>query len=117
MSADAPFIAQIRLYQDWLREARGLAFDSYDALWRWSVTDLDAFWQSMSDYAGVQSPTPHTAVLADARMPGATWFPGAQVNYTRELLRHADAAHARPACWRSSATTSSAKCARSRGPS
>jgi len=90
----APNTPQIRLYQDWLRDQRGLSFDTYDALWRWSVTDLDAFWQSIWDYMGMQSPTPHTAVLAEARMPGATWFPGAQVNYAREVLRHADAAHA-----------------------
>ncbi|CAN7156686.1 acetoacetate--CoA ligase [Variovorax paradoxus] len=90
----APNIPQIRLYQDWLREQRGLSFDTYDALWRWSVTDLDAFWQSIWDYMGIVSPTPHTAVLADDRMPGATWFPGAEVNYAREVLRHADAAHA-----------------------
>jgi len=90
----APNIPQIRLYQDWLRETRGLAFDSYDALWRWSVTDLDAFWQSIWDYARIESPTPHTAVLAESHMPGARWFPGAQVNYAREVLRHVDAAHA-----------------------
>ena len=90
----APNIPQIRLYQNWLRDERGLSFDSYDALWRWSVTDLDAFWQSIWDYAKLQSPTPHTAVLADGRMPGARWFPGAQLNYANEVLRHADAAHA-----------------------
>ncbi|WP_208507561.1 acetoacetate--CoA ligase [Variovorax paradoxus] len=90
----APNIPQIRLYQDWLRETRGLAFDNYDALWRWSVTELDAFWQSIWDYARIESPTPHTAVLAESRMPGARWFPGAQVNYAREVLRHVDAAHA-----------------------
>jgi acetoacetyl-CoA synthetase len=90
----APNIPQIRLYQDWLRETRGLAFDHYDALWRWSVTELDAFWQSIWDYARIESPTPHTAVLAESRMPLARWFPGAQVNYAREVLRHADAAHA-----------------------
>ncbi|MDH6592160.1 acetoacetyl-CoA synthetase [Variovorax sp. TBS-050B] len=90
----APNIPQIRLYQDWLRDNRGLSFDSYDALWRWSVTELDAFWQSIWDYMGMRSPTPHTAVLAEARMPGAKWFPGAQVNYVREVLRHAEAAHA-----------------------
>ncbi|HEX7865247.1 MAG TPA: acetoacetate--CoA ligase [Variovorax sp.] len=90
----APNIPQIRLYRDWLRETRGLAFDSYDALWRWSVTELDAFWQSIWDYARIESPTPHTAVLAESRMPGARWFPGAQVNYAREVLRHVDAAHA-----------------------
>lgn len=90
----APNIPQIRLYQNWLRETRGLSFDSYDALWRWSTTELDAFWQSIWDYAGLRSPTPHTAVLAQPRMPTARWFPGAQVNYAREVLRHADAAHA-----------------------
>ena len=94
MSTATPNIPQIRLYQDWLRDTRGLAFDSYDALWRWSVSDLDAFWQSIWDYMGMHSPTPHSAVLADARMPGASWFPGAQVNYAREVLRHVDAAHA-----------------------
>ncbi|MEO8081544.1 MAG: acetoacetate--CoA ligase, partial [Caldimonas sp.] len=90
----APFVPRLRLYQDHLRDRRGLAFDSYEALWRWSVDDLDAFWQSIWEFVGVQSPTPHSAVLADARMPGAVWFPGAEVNYAREALRHADAAHA-----------------------
>ena len=86
--------SRIRRYQDWLADERGLRFDTYDALWRWSVTDLDGFWQSIWDHAGLQSPTPHRAVLAERRMPGAVWFPGAQVNYAHEVLRHADAAHA-----------------------
>ena len=89
-----PYIPQIRRYQNWLRDQRGLQFDSYDALWRWSTTELDAFWQSVWDYFDIQSPTPHTAVLAKNTMPGAQWFPGAQVNYARQVLRHVDAAHA-----------------------
>jgi len=93
-STTAPFVPQIRLYQDWLQSRHGLRFDNYDALWRWSISDLDTFWQSLWDYYELQSPTPHTAVLAQRRMPGARWFPGAQVNYARQALRHADAAHA-----------------------
>ena len=69
------FIPQIRLYQNWLRDQRGLVFDDYDALWRWSVTDLDAFWQSIWDYTDLQSPTPHSAVLARNTMPGASGSP------------------------------------------
>jgi acetoacetyl-CoA synthetase len=87
-------VPQIRLYQDWLKRTRGLSFDSYDALWRWSVTDLDAFWASVWEYGGMQSPTPYSAVLAEERMPGARWFPGAQVNYAHQVFRHVDAAHA-----------------------
>ena len=89
-----PFVPQIRLYQNWLRSARGLEFSDYGALWRWSVTDLNAFWQSLWDYFDLQSPTPHSAALARNVMPGAEWFAGAQVNYTQQVLRHVDAAHA-----------------------
>ena len=70
-NSTAPFTAQIRLYQDWLRDQRGLNFDSYDALWRWSTTDLDAFWQSIWDYFDMQSPTARSAALARNAMPGA----------------------------------------------
>ncbi len=90
----APHRPQIRLYQEWLQASRGLSFDSYDALWQWSVTDLDAFWQSIWDYFDLQSPTPHSAVLAVNAMPGAQWFTGAQVNYARQVFRHVDAAAA-----------------------
>ncbi len=89
-----PNIAQIRLYQDWLARERGLRFETYDALWQWSVTELDAFWQSIWDYFEIQSPTPHSAALADDRMPQAKWFPGAQVNYAAQVLRHASDSHA-----------------------
>lgn len=90
----APYVPQIRLYQQWLAEHRGLRFDSYDALWQWSITELDAFWQSIWDYFDLQSPTPHTAVLAQNVMPGARWFSGAQANYAQQVMRHVQPAHA-----------------------
>ena len=89
----APHVPQIRLYQQWLAEHRGLRFDDYGALWRWSITDLDGFWQSIWDYFELQSPTPHTAVLAKNVMPGAPWFPGARMNYAQQVFRHVRPAH------------------------
>ena len=91
--------AQILRYTRWLERERGLKFDptttaGYDELWRWSIADLSAFWGSIWDYFDVRSPTPHSQVLVDEVMPGATWFPGAQVNYAAQVLRHADTAHA-----------------------
>ncbi len=85
---------QIRQYQHWLREQHGLSFESYDDLWRWSTTEIEAFWQSIWDYLDLQSPTPPTAVLERNVMPGAKWFPGAQTNYARQVLRHVEPAHA-----------------------
>jgi len=87
-------VPQIRRFQQWLQAARGLVFEDYAALWRWSTDDLDAFWSAVWEHEGFESPTPYTAVLADERMPGAVWFPGAQVNFAQRVLRHADAAHA-----------------------
>src|SRR3954470_4733004 len=92
--SDAPYVPQIRRYQDWLRAERGLAFDDYQALWDWSVRDLPAFWESVWDYFQLESPTPHRQVLAADRMPGARWFEGAQFNYARQVLRHVQPAHA-----------------------
>ena len=88
-----PFTTQIRLYQNWLRDQRGLSFASYDALWRWSTTELDAFWQSIWDYFELQSPTPHQAALVKNAMPGAQWFVGAQTNYVHQVFRHVKPAH------------------------
>ena len=92
----APLLPTPRItrYQDWLARERGLHFADYGAMWRWSVSDLDAFWASIWDHFGVESQTPYSAVLADDRMPGARWFPGVRLNYAQHLLRHADAAHA-----------------------
>ena len=92
--APIPYVPQIRLYQNWLKQNRGISFERYEDLWQWSISDIETFWQSIWDYFDLQSPTPHTAVLAKNAMPGAVWFPGAQVNYASQILRHVDAAHA-----------------------
>ena len=99
MAAIATPEPRITHYLRWLAQEHGLHFDAsttegYDALWRWSVTDLHTFWVSIWGHFGMQSPTPYETVLADAVMPGARWFPGAQVNYAQHLFSHADAAHA-----------------------
>ncbi|WP_312017136.1 acetoacetate--CoA ligase [Bradyrhizobium jicamae] len=90
----APYVPQMALYRQWLKERRGLSFANFEAMRRWSVTDIDGFWQSIWDYFGLRSPTPHSAVLASRKMPGAVWFPGASVNYARQVFRHVEPAHA-----------------------
>jgi acetoacetyl-CoA synthetase len=79
--------ANLTRFSKWLARERGLQFESYDALWQWSVTELEEFWQAMWDYFGVQSSAPHTRVLGKRAMPGAEWFPGARLNYAQHVLR------------------------------
>ncbi|MFI7025013.1 acetoacetate--CoA ligase [Micromonospora sp. NPDC049900] len=79
--------SRIGTYLRWLAEHRGLEFADYDALWRWSVTDLDAFWRSIWDHFEVVAHTPPTAALATRDMPRARWFPDATLNYAENVLR------------------------------
>ena len=39
----APYVPQMALYRQWLKESRGLAFADFEAMRRWSVTDIDGF--------------------------------------------------------------------------
>ncbi|HMO46087.1 MAG TPA: acetoacetate--CoA ligase [Rubrivivax sp.] len=74
-------------YLHWLERERGLAFADYAALWRWSTTEIEAFWQSIWDWCDIRASVPPMAVLAERRMPGADWFPGARLNYAEHVLR------------------------------
>ncbi|WP_160050558.1 acetoacetate--CoA ligase [Nocardiopsis sp. FR4] len=65
------------------------SFD-YDSLWRWSVTDIDGFWESVWEYYGVRSHTPYQRVLGARTMPGAEWFPGAALNYAEHVFEGRD---------------------------
>ncbi len=80
--------ANITAYRRWLRRERGLEFATYEEPWRWSVEELEAFWQSLWDYFRIEASAPYSAVLAERRMPGARWFPGARLNYAQHALRH-----------------------------
>ena len=62
----------------------------YDALWRWSVTDIDGFWASIWQFYGVRADTPYETVLGERTMPGAEWFPGATLNYARHIFEDRD---------------------------
>jgi acetoacetyl-CoA synthetase len=74
-------------YLRWLAE-RGRPFDGYEALWRWSVTDIEAFWCSIAEFCGMHFSTPAAQVLGKRTMPGAEWFPGSTLNYAQHSLRH-----------------------------
>ena len=74
-------------YMGWLARNKGLEFDSYDALWRWSSTEIEAFWASLWEYFEIRASAPYSRVLDSRRMPGAKWFEGAKLNYAEHALR------------------------------
>ena len=89
--------SNIARYMRWLEENKGLFFEGYHELWEWSVSDLEEFWASIWEYFDVQASKPYSEVLASRRMPGAEWFPGAELNYAEHVLRNANARPDEPA--------------------
>ena len=79
----------------WLERERGLSFDGYEELWRWSVDALEDCWGAVWQFFDVQASAPYSSVLNSRAMPGARWFEGARLNYAEAVL--ARAPHDRPA--------------------
>jgi acetoacetyl-CoA synthetase len=79
--------ATLTRYTRWVEQRHGLDLPDYDALWRWSVTELEPFWASIWEFFDVRAARPYERVLAKRTMPGAQWFPGAELNYAEHVLR------------------------------
>lgn len=81
-------IARSRLhdYQQWLAE-RGKSFDDYNALWHWSVENIEEFWASVWDYFEIPCSVPYKRVLVERTMPGAIWFEDCRLNFAEQLFR------------------------------
>ena len=87
----ADWVASTNLakFMRWLERERGLSFATYDALWSWSMTEIEAFWEALWDYFSIRSSASYERVLVSDAMPGANWFPGARLNFAEHVLRQA----------------------------
>src|SRR5713226_9113613 len=81
--------ANITQYMQWLEREKGLSFRTPEELWEWSVNNLEDFWASIWNYFHIQASKPYSKVLAERKMPGARWFPGAMLNYAEHVFRNA----------------------------
>ena len=72
-----------------------VTFGNFSEFWRWSVEEDENFWLSLWDNCDVVAETRGEIVVADKhQMPGARWFPDAQLSYPENLLRRRDDAAA-----------------------
>ncbi|RLL46870.1 acetoacetate--CoA ligase [Oceanobacillus piezotolerans] len=76
----------LRKYMKWLQENKGLDFHSYNELWKWSVYDLENFWESIWKYCDIQCNQSYSNVLSERNMPGSEWFSGSMLNYTENIF-------------------------------
>ncbi|MUK89437.1 acetoacetate--CoA ligase [Ornithinibacillus sp. L9] len=80
--------SNIYKYMNWLKNHKGLTFSDYHSLWKWSVNELESFWESIWEYFNIQSNQPYQTILTGKQMPGAKWFKEATINYTEHIFRN-----------------------------
>jgi len=89
-SAESIERAAMTRYMRWLANEQGRDFDNYHSLWEWSANEIEDFWASIWDFFDVHASAPYAEVLPDRSMPGATWFPGAELSYAAHIFRGKD---------------------------
>jgi acetoacetyl-CoA synthetase len=67
---DVRSTTEIGRFLGWPEERRGLRFDDYATLHRWSVADLAGFWSAIWEFFEVRGDRPQGTVLARQEMPG-----------------------------------------------
>ena len=85
-STDVKKDANLTNYMIWLENHLDLQFDDYAELWRWSVEHLEDFWRSIWDYFSIVASRQPESILSNHKMPGASWFKGARLNYAENFF-------------------------------
>jgi len=79
--------ATLSQFTEWVAARTGSAFADYEDLHRYSVNAPAEFWSSLWDFSQVIGEKGEPPCLADAgQMPGARFFPNAQLNFAENLL-------------------------------
>jgi acetoacetyl-CoA synthetase len=65
----------------------GTSFASYAELHRWSVEDREGFWGLLWDFCGIVGDKGERVLIDGDKMPGASFFPDATLNFAENLLK------------------------------
>jgi acetoacetyl-CoA synthetase len=73
-----------------VRQERDPGVVDYESLYRFSIDSPKAFWRAVWEFGGVIGSAGNRTVENFERMPGASWFPDASLNFAENLLRFRD---------------------------
>jgi acetoacetyl-CoA synthetase len=78
--------AAMTRFMGWAGRRHAREFADYDDLRRWSLRELETFWEDIWEFCGVRASRGYELVLDSRTMPGARWFAGAELNYAENML-------------------------------
>jgi acetoacetyl-CoA synthetase len=82
--------SNMKRFMDAAEKETGQAFADYDALYRWSVDQKEAFWSLLWDYCNVIGKKGERILIDGEDIEKAAWFPDASLNFAENLLRRDD---------------------------
>ena len=83
--------ANISAFRDQINSTFQLRLSTYPELYEWSVRNIPEFWEQVWHFTDIIHSQSYNSIVDDpSRMPGATWFKGARLNFAENLLRSRD---------------------------
>jgi acetoacetyl-CoA synthetase len=81
----------MRQFMNLVNERHDLSIFDYETLYKWSIDQIPEFWAAMWEFAQIIHSKTYDTVVDDlSKMPGASWFSGAKMNFAENLLRYRD---------------------------
>ena len=77
-------------FERFVAQTKGLTFEDYNAMWRWSIDDLDAFWNAIWDFFDIRASVRPEKLLMKREMPNMKWGTGGRTNYVDNILKHSE---------------------------
>jgi len=77
-------------FERFVAQTKGLTFEDYNAMWRWSIDDLDAFWNAIWDFFDIRASVRPEKLLMKREMPNMKWGTGGRMNYVDNILKHSE---------------------------
>ena len=84
-------------FEQFVARTRGLTFADYNAMWRWSIDDLEGFWNAIWDFFDIRASVRPEKLLVKRQMPDMEWGTGGMLNYADNILKHARGREDHPA--------------------
>lgn len=88
-SAERAEASQLRGFQRWLADSRGVRTDDYASVHAWSIEHVDDFWEALWEHFQVIGERGDGPVRTGETIEDTRWFPGARLNYAQNMLRWA----------------------------
>jgi len=82
--------SNLRKFMDRVSVAQGITLSTYEDLQTWSVANREDFWAAVWDEVGITGTKGDRFLVNGDQMPGAAFFPDAQLNFAENLLRKRD---------------------------